>query len=67
MERQQQRRWLKGERGSTCLLLAGELLIGDVCRQVGVEHRAEGQTVIPAAAKVCDINVLKNKGFVWKN
>lgn len=30
-------------------------------RQVGVEHRAEGQAIIPAAAEVCDINVLKIK------
>lgn len=46
---------------STCLLLAGELLVGDVCRQVGVEHSAESQAVIPAAAEVGDINVLKTQ------
>lgn len=47
--------------GSTCLLLAGELLVGNVCRQVGVQHGAEGQAVVPAAAEVCDINILQNK------
>lgn len=46
---------------TTCLLLAGEFLVRDVSRQVGVQHRAEGQAVIPAAAEVCDVNVLKKK------
>jgi len=45
---------------STCLVLAGELLVRDVCRQVGVEHSTEGQAIVPAAAEVGDINVLKD-------
>lgn len=45
----------------TCLLLAAELLVRDVCGQVGVQHGAEGQAVIPAAAEVGDVNVLTNK------
>ena len=45
---------------STCLVLAGELVVGDVCRQVRVEHGTEGQAVVPAAAEVGDINVLKS-------
>ncbi len=65
------RSWrLKGEgfpRSHTCLLLAGELLVGDVCGQVGVEHSAEGQAVVPAAAEVCDVNVLKNKATIRLN
>lgn len=48
-------------RASACLLLAAEFLVGDVCRQVGVQHGAEGQAVIPAAAEVGDVNVLRNK------
>lgn len=36
-------------------------------RQVGVEHRAEGQAIIPAAAEVCDINVLKIKATIPVN
>lgn len=46
---------------TACLLLAAEFLVGDVCRQVGVQHGAEGQAVIPAAAEVGDVNVLRNK------
>lgn len=46
---------------STCLLLASELLVGDVCRQVGVQHSAKGQAIIPAATEVCDINVLREE------
>lgn len=46
---------------TTCLLLAGELLVRDVSRQVGVQHSAEGQAVVPAAAEVGDVNVLKKK------
>lgn len=40
--------------------MAGELLVGDVCRQVGVKHGAEGQAVVPAAAEVRYIDVLRN-------
>lgn len=36
-------------------------------RQVGVEHSAEGQAVVPAAAEVCDINVLENKVTIRLN
>lgn len=53
-------------RVTTCLLLAGEFLVWDVCRQVGVQHSAEGQAVIPAAAEVCDVNVLKKQGRNFK-
>lgn len=52
--------WVEG-RATTCLLLAAELLVGDVCRQVCVQHSAEGQAVIPAAAEVGDVNVLKRQ------
>lgn len=50
-------RMMKG--GCTCLLLAAELLVWDVCRKVGMEHSTKSQAVIPTAAEVCDINVLK--------
>lgn len=53
-------------RATTCLLLAGELLVGDVCGQVGVQHSAEGQAVIPAAAEVGDVNVLKETSSAVK-
>lgn len=44
------------------LVLAAELLVGDVGRQVGVQDSAKGQTVIPAAAEVGDVNVLQTRG-----
>ena len=43
------------------LVLAAELLVGDVCGQVGVQEGAEGQPVVPAAAEVGDVDVLQGK------
>ena len=43
------------------LVLAAELLVGDVCGEVGVQEGAEGQPIIPAAAEVGDVNVLQGK------
>lgn len=45
----------------TRLLLAGELLVGDVGGQVGVEHGTEGQPIVPAAAEVGDVDVLEEE------
>lgn len=44
------------------LVLAAELLVGDVGRQVGVQDGAEGQAIVPAAAEVGDVNVLQRRG-----
>lgn len=44
---------------SACLVLAAELLVGDVCGQVGVQQGTEGQPIVPAAAEVGDVDVLK--------
>lgn len=44
------------------LVLAAQLLVGDVGGQVGVKDSAEGQTVVPAAAEVGDVDVLKTRG-----
>lgn len=49
---------LKSQGEVSPLLLATELLVGDMCRQVGVEHSAESQSIVPAAAEVCNVNVL---------
>ena len=46
--------------GGPCLLRAAELLVGDVGGQVGVQHGAECQPVVPAAAEVGDVDVLEN-------
>lgn len=49
------------------LILASELLVGDVCRQISVEQSAEGQSIIPAAAEVCDVDVLKDTQMIHLN
>lgn len=49
---------------STCLLLAGELLVGNMSGEVGVEHSAERKAIVPAAAEVRDINILKKRTTV---
>lgn len=43
------------------LVLAAELLVGDVSGQVGVQDGAEGQAVVPAAAEVGDVDVLQTR------
>lgn len=45
----------------TYFLLAVQLLIWDVGRQVGVEQSTEGQAITPAAAEIGDIDVLQGK------
>lgn len=45
---------------STRLVLTGELMVRDVCGQIGMEQRAESKAIVPAAAEVCDVNVLKD-------
>ena len=40
------------------LVLRCETAVWDVRRHVGVVHGAEGQAVLPAAAEVCDLNIL---------
>jgi len=42
----------------TCLVLTVELLIGNMSRQVCVKDSAEGQSIIPAAAEVGNVDVL---------
>lgn len=42
----------------THFLLAVQLLVWDVGRQVGVQQSAEGQAITPAAAEIGDVNVL---------
>lgn len=44
---------------NTDLVLAVELVVRDVSGQVGVEEGAEGQPIAPAAAEVCDLDVLQ--------
>lgn len=41
------------------LVLTAELLVWDVCGQVGVQQGAEGQAVVPTAAEVGDVDVLE--------
>lgn len=55
---------LKGKCEISSLVLVVELLVGDVGRQVGVQDGAERQTVVPAAAEVCDVDVLVSFGFL---
>lgn len=43
------------------LVLAVQFLIGDVGWEVSVENCTESQAIIPAAAEVCDVNILKGK------
>lgn len=43
------------------LVLAVELLIGNMGWEVSVENCTECQAIIPAAAEVCDVNILEGK------
>ena len=43
------------------LILAVELLVGNVGGQVRVQESTEGQPVVPAAAKVGDVDILQEK------
>lgn len=43
------------------LILAVQLLVRNVGRKVRMQESAEGQSVIPAAAEVCNVNILKEK------
>lgn len=49
------------------LVLAGELQVGDVGRQVGVENSTEGQPVIPATAEVGDVDVLQRRSITVRD
>lgn len=46
---------------SAYLILAVQLLIRNVGRKVRMQESAEGQPVIPAAAEVRNVNILKEK------
>lgn len=48
----------------TYFLLTVQLLVRDVGRQVGMKKSAEGQAITPAAAEICDINVLWGKSGI---
>lgn len=43
------------------LVLAVELLVGNVGWEVRVQEGTEGQPVIPAAAEVCNVDVLQEE------
>lgn len=43
------------------LVLADELLIRDVCRQICVQQCTEGQTITPTAAEVSHVNILEKR------
>lgn len=43
------------------LILTVELLVGNVGGQVRVQESTEGQPVVPAAAKVGDVDILQEK------
>lgn len=43
------------------LILAVQLLIRNVSRKVRMQESTEGQPVIPAAAEVCNVNILKER------
>lgn len=49
---------IKSRASKTYFILAIELLVRNVCRQVGVEESAEGQPIAPAAAEVGNVDVL---------
>lgn len=42
----------------TYFVLAVELLVRNMCRQIRVQQSAEGQPITPAAAEVGNINIL---------
>lgn len=43
------------------LVLAVQLLIRNMGWEVSVENCTESQAIIPAAAEVCDVNILEEK------
>lgn len=43
------------------LILAVEFLIGYVGREIGVEQCTESQPIVPAAAEVCDVDILREE------
>lgn len=43
------------------LVLAVQFLIGNMGWEVSVENCTESQAIIPAAAEVCDVNILEEK------
>lgn len=49
---------LKSQSEISSLVLAVQLLIGNMGREVCVENCTESQAIIPAAAEVCDVNIL---------
>lgn len=49
---------LKGQGEVPSLILAVQLLIWNVGRKVRMQESTEGQTVIPTAAEVCNVNIL---------
>lgn len=49
---------LKCQGEISSLVLAGQLLVRNVRGEVGVQQGTERQPVVPAAAEVCDVDIL---------
>lgn len=45
----------------TYFILAVELLVRNMCRQIRVQQSTEGEPITPAAAEVGNINILKEE------
>lgn len=43
------------------LILAVQFLIGYVGREIGVKQCTESQPIVPAAAEVCDVDILREE------
>lgn len=55
---------LEGQGEISSLVLTVELLIGNMSRQICVKDSAEGQSIIPAAAKVGNVDILITLSFL---
>lgn len=51
-------KWYRSSYNKTYFILAVELLVRNMCRQIRVQESAEGQPITPAAAEVGNINIL---------
>ena len=51
-------KWCRSTYNKTYFILAVELLVRNMCRQIRVQESAEGQPITPAAAEVGNINIL---------
>lgn len=49
---------LEGQGEVPSRILAVQFLIRNVCWKVGMQESTEGQPIVPAAAKVCNVNIL---------